>query len=137
MPCGYSYGPYCYLWSGSDGAADYSTAAATCEGYDATLVSISSELENYYIYECIVSANGETSSPIWIGYSDSEVEGTYVWEDGSSSTYTNWNTGEPNDAGSIEDCVAMYTEDSGSGGYWNDEYCSSSYNFVCKWTPSC
>ena len=34
----------------------------------------------------------------WIGYNDIDNEGTFVWDDGSTSTYTNWADGEPNDA---------------------------------------
>lgn len=52
----------------------------------------------------------------WIGLSDTAVEGTYRWVDNTVlGTYRNWATGEPNDYGGNEDCIAMYV-----GGTWND-----------------
>lgn len=50
----------------------------------------------------------------WIGFNDFAVEGTWEWVSGEGSAYTNWNTGEPNDA-SGEDCCQI----TGTG-LWND-----------------
>jgi hypothetical protein len=33
------------------------------------------------------------------GFTDEVSEGTWVWSDGATTTYTNWMTGEPNDLG--------------------------------------
>lgn len=49
------------------------------------------------------------------------------WTDSSPTDYTNWNRGEPNDAGGIEDCVSMINT-----GKWNDINCFFSKPFVCK-----
>ena len=53
----------------------------------------------------------------WVGYNNIGQSGTtgYVWSDGTPTTYTNWNSGEPNNSGSVE----HVTEVNGSGG-WND-----------------
>ena len=32
----------------------------------------------------------------YIGFNDIDIEGTRVWVDGDTSTYTNWRPGEPN-----------------------------------------
>ncbi|MFN4123463.1 MAG: LamG-like jellyroll fold domain-containing protein [Flavobacteriales bacterium] len=50
----------------------------------------------------------------WIGLTDEVTEGTFVWVDNSPLSYTNWNTGEPNNVGN-EDYVVMQ-----GGGVWND-----------------
>ena len=44
-----------------------------------------------------------------------------------SIDYTNWNSGEPNDWGSGEDCTEMYTN-----GKWNDMACSTIRRYVCE-----
>ena len=40
----------------------------------------------------------------WIGLNDLETEGTWVWADGSDSTYRHWAPNEPNDSGGVQDC---------------------------------
>ena len=51
----------------------------------------------------------------WLGLTDTQKEGTFKWNDGSSLTYKNWNNNEPNDWGNGEDYVEMLTN-----GKWND-----------------
>jgi len=50
-----------------------------------------------------------------IGYSDAATEGSFVWQDGSLSTYENWRPGEPNNTDGGEDYVTI-----SAGGSWND-----------------
>ena len=51
----------------------------------------------------------------WLGYNDKDTEGTFVWANGSEATYTNWYSGEPNNAG--DEDVAEFN---GYEGKWND-----------------
>jgi hypothetical protein len=44
---------------------------------------------------------------IYIGLTDKKKEGTFVWDDGTSPTYTNWKKGQPADDHEKEDCVLM------------------------------
>ena len=59
----------------------------------------------------------------WIGIRDVDIEGTFVYDsDKSPLLFTDWNYGQPNDAGPIyygADCVAV-----NSHGKWNDLPCS-------------
>ena len=55
----------------------------------------------------------------WNGYNDVATEGTFVWDDGATSTYTNWETGEP--SGGSEDCGLIQSNISYR---WNDAICS-------------
>ena len=52
----------------------------------------------------------------------------------ADTDYTNWNKGEPNDAGGREDCVFVYqyAASSSLSGKWNDAPCTFSVNYVCE-----
>ncbi|PPK94296.1 HYR domain-containing protein, partial [Nonlabens xylanidelens] len=83
-------------------------AAAATNGYN--LVTINNLEENDFLYNQVSSLGGE----ILFGFNDVNSEGTFVWQDGSTSTYTNWNTFEPNNANE-EDYTGFTTS-----GRWND-----------------
>ena len=104
-------------------SATWSDAESSCQGWGYELNTIDDATEN-----AVVAAYNSTYSmgDPWIGLSDVASEGTWVWSSGSSSTYTNWGSGEPNDSGG-EDCTHIYTS-----GSWNDLPCSSSRAYVCE-----
>ena len=77
------------------------------------LLTINSEAENNFVVNNI--GDNYKWDDYWIGFSDTAEEGTFVWANGSDSTYTNWYDGEPNNAGD-EDVVVF----SGYSGRWND-----------------
>ena len=120
--------PECYGCTSSSSylyctdALSQSDASAACSALSATLVSIGDAAENSTVSTLTGGAT------VWIGLTDRDVEGTWVWESGEAVSYTSWNSGEPNDSGG-EDCV--HTNYGGTGG-WNDISCSSSYPFVCE-----
>ncbi len=65
----------------------------------------------------------QTQSVLWIGATDTGVEGTWRWIDGTllNDGYTNWSVGEPNDAGGVEDYATRLGNIHGAASYkWND-----------------
>ncbi|WP_299888880.1 HYR domain-containing protein [uncultured Lacinutrix sp.] len=73
-----------------------------------------------------------SAGDILIGYDDVTTEGSFVWNSGDTSTYTNWNAGEPNNAGN-EDYTVMQ-----SSGGWNDVVgTSGNYRYLLEvdYTP--
>ncbi len=72
-----------------------------------------------------------TSHTIWIGATDQDAEGEWHNLAGEPLTYGNWNTGEPNDYGSGEDCAVYRSSD----GKWNDRACRARMHFVCERSP--
>ena len=65
----------------------------------------------------------------WIGlHRDSRNKSRWLWVDGSSADYTNWDKGEPNDAGGTENCVETFPR----AGVWNDQTCSDYDYYVCE-----
>jgi hypothetical protein len=75
------------------------------------LVSISSASENNFVANHVV--NGELA---WIGLYDATNEGSFIWQNNESFGYTNWGTGEPNNAGN-ENWVEINRD---APGKWND-----------------
>jgi hypothetical protein len=78
-------------------------------GWD--LVSIGSQAENDFVTSMV------SGSETWIGNSDSDVEGTWVWSNGEANTYQNWYRFPDNQG----DCVRM----NGSTGTWEDRGCGT------------
>lgn len=63
----------------------------------------------------------------WIGFDDVADEGEFVWADGVVRDYTNWNDGEPNNAGN-EDCAHIWARN----GQWNDLPCGNRRGIICE-----
>ena len=90
----------------STGVATWTTARTNCSNMGGHLVTITSSGEQSFIYNLWPSG--------WIGLTDEVTEGTWRWVTGETYSYSNWNSGEPNNAGN-EDYVQFV-----SNGRWND-----------------
>ncbi len=90
--------------------AEAQDGAATMGGH---LVTITSAEENAFI-------NSLSVGQAWLGANDSAVEGAFEWvagpEAGTALTYTNWQAGQPDNGGGVEDFVHI-----SSDGTWNDQ----------------
>ncbi len=106
--------------------ASYWPAASTaCSTLGYHLVTMGSAAENAWVTSSTNSLM--PSYDPWIGYNDIASEGSWVWDNGEAVTYTNWNSGEPNNS-SNEDCTHLY-----DGGTWNDHQCSGlSAGYICE-----
>ena len=104
----------------------WASAQATCEALGANLITIDDAFENNFI------AGEPLPGPnlgFWIGANDIASEGTFAWADGTPWAFSNWLTGEPNDANGNEDCTVW-------AGTWNDVPCSdNSFAFICEGAP--
>lgn len=90
----------------STGSMTWTAAKQACENMGGHLVTITSAAENSFIFNLWPSG--------WIGFNDEAVEGQWRWVTNETVSYTNWNGGEPNNAGN-EDYAQFVT-----GGKWND-----------------
>ena len=100
-------------------------AACVADGYH--LVTIEDQAEQDFVFQ---SANGFSNNKFWIGLNDLATEGTFVWSGGAPVGYTNWQAGEPNNAGGGEDCAQInrfYPVDT-----WNDEPCNQALAYICR-----
>jgi hypothetical protein len=99
-------------------------AEADCVTQGGHLVSIHSEsIQAFLTQTAFAVADGDW----WIGLNDISSEGLFVWSDATPVDYTQWNGGEPNNAGE-EDCVHL---PNWAGGNWNDLPCGSQARYIC------
>ncbi len=80
-------------------ATTWTDAQAQAQAMGGNLVTINDAAENQFL----VNAFGG-SELFWIGLNDVAQEGVFKWINGEPVTYTNWNSGEPNNYGN-EDYV--------------------------------
>ena len=112
---------FCYVtdrsWAGS---RDWCTA----RGY--YLTTIDNAAENSFLWTGTAVQSGQK----WhMGFNDRAQEGNWQWVGAAStSSYTNWHSGEPNNAGN-EDCGQLRRFSTAT---WNDEPCNQSLNYICE-----
>ena len=90
---------------------DYQYTLASAQGNGAHMTFIQSENENNFIFQVCTFI----SDDIWLGGTDADAEGTWVWKDGvtdaevgANGEPTFWNNGEPNNAGGAEHYMQYY-----------------------------
>ena len=86
--------------------------------------TIRNAADNTLITEAVNTVGG--AGDLLIGYSDTGTEGAFVWQSGDTSTYNNWNPGEPNNAGNEDYTVAQ------SSGGWNDVTNANTYRYLLE-----
>ncbi|KAM9103964.1 low affinity immunoglobulin epsilon Fc receptor [Megaptera novaeangliae] len=115
----------CYYFG--KGTKKWIQARNACSKLHGRLVSVRSQEEQDFLTK---HSNKRGS---WIGLRDLDIEGEFIWMDSSPLGYSNWQPGEPNDAGQGENCVMMQ-----GSGQWNDVFCGSYLNsWVCDRLATC
>ena len=100
------------------------------EDYGGNLVSINSQIEQDFINEAFASVDDGDHGK-WIGFTDKNQEGNWVWSDGSNLDFTNWSPGEPsNGNGSSENFGMMWAN---YGHQLNDIFPIGSWNDVSNY----
>ncbi|XP_064101781.1 brevican core protein-like [Macrobrachium nipponense] len=102
----------------------YAEAETQCQMDGAKLMPVKNPEEQALLSGQVLYGEG-----YWIGLTDKESEGRFVDSDGKLPTYTNWDSGQPNNFaknGEDQDCVMLFQKK------WNDNQCSTRLNFVCQ-----
>ncbi|NWI51084.1 MRC1 protein, partial [Calyptomena viridis] len=100
-------------------------ASMKCIRMGASLVSIEDSAEmNFLLF--YLSPLASDYRKFWIGLFRN-IDGEWVWMDGSAMEYVNWEKGEPT-RGFGGYCVDM----DASSGTWRNYECSLDQNFICK-----
>ncbi len=116
-----------------DELLDRNAAQSGCQGLGGHLVTITSSLEQTFVYGNLVSGGTPGLHDCWIGaYQIScipEPECGWQWLSGETWGYDNWGTFEPNNAFVNENSIVLLTYD----GTWNDFPETALQSFVCEW----
>ncbi|KAF1394525.1 hypothetical protein PFLUV_G00001220 [Perca fluviatilis] len=102
-------------------------AETFCQTAGGHLASIYSAEENTFLQDFIFQVTGAHTTS-WIGGTDTDKVGTWMWSDGSRLKYKSWAAGEPNLPG-VEDCLLMNWVGFTS---WFDWVCTNQASFVCS-----
>ncbi|XP_067281580.1 CD209 antigen-like [Pseudorasbora parva] len=113
---GYIYQSSFYYMSSEEKSWSESRRYCTEKGADLIIIN------NKEKQEIVKKISGNAG--VWIGLTDSDVEGTWKWVDGSTLTSGFWAFGEPNGY-QKENCAALYP----SGFY--DYPCNNAFKWIC------
>ncbi|XP_034560047.1 C-type lectin domain family 4 member E-like [Notolabrus celidotus] len=112
----------------------WSESRAECQLKGADLVKIDSRDEQEFLSLKLRDRMTGSEDMFWIGLTDSEEEGRWMWVDGSRLSTGFWNKGEPDNSlvnnTDGQDCVRM-----GGGGVfkrWYDRSCKDPQKIVCE-----
>ena len=67
----------------------------------------------------------------WLGLSDINTEGTFVWSDGTPVDFNHWAKNQPNNFHN-QDCVHTLGFLQDHSYEWNDINCTDCHTFTCK-----
>ncbi len=102
-----------------EGYLTYTAARAAADAVGGRLLQLQDEATQLWSMETFGTL------PLWLGLTDESVEGTWVWDDGSTAGYDNWASTEPNTPS-----YDYATRD--SNGLWYDFYPNGSLYTVVE-----
>eukprot|EP00092_Neocalanus_flemingeri_P103470 GFUD01132424.1.p1 GENE.GFUD01132424.1~~GFUD01132424.1.p1 ORF type:complete len:210 (-),score=23.60 GFUD01132424.1:209-838(-) len=106
----------------------WSDAESVCVLHQGWLATIESAGENGFI-------NGIATTDAWIGLFRilPAVTPFWAWIDGSTLSYTNWASGQPDNGDGNQNCVQLYVYGcSGQALCWDDDFCEERKAYVCE-----
>lgn len=126
-------GHYYYVYN-LDTVTTWEEAKEYCESQGGYLATITSREEDQFVYNYL--RNNFDYESAYFGLTDRDKEGTWLWDNGEVSSYTNWHSGEPNSENPNEDFAMYYYKY--SDGTWNDgDFGNRTVNsgrvFICEW----
>ena len=121
--------------------AQAASMAAALNGVAGQLVTVDSAYEN----EKVRDAARAIGQDLWLGASDSSVEGNWRWQEGDSDSntfwigdntgtaqagqYVNWDATQPDDSGGAEDRLLL----DATTGQWSDSGNASTNAYMIEW----
>ena len=122
-----------------DDTISWHVAKAHCESEGGYLVTITSQDEQDFVFDELVSFSPNNC---WIGATDEAEEGKWQWFNEEKWKYDNWSTGQPDNCDDLEHYGAISNTD----GTWQDKMslnngsgtCDCPVNFepmstICEW----
>ncbi|KAL2099694.1 hypothetical protein ACEWY4_004088 [Coilia grayii] len=113
-----SFSGNCYwLVSNTNLLTTWHDSLSKCSSMGATLVTIKSKEEQFFINAQLPDFHQVDIPDIWIGLSDKDQDGNFQWVDMTYPAYTNWRANFPQDTAKMWDCGQIYTESHCDQGY--------------------
>ncbi|XP_040887724.1 macrophage mannose receptor 1-like [Toxotes jaculatrix] len=118
------YGRRCFYYFPT--TRTWAQAEKTCQSMNANLASVHN-IQEYHKIQRMIQSRTHEYKEAWIGGSDAQEEGTWLWSDGSRLNYLNWCSGQPDNFFS-QHCLKM-----NYSGHkcWDDDWCDYRRPFVC------
>ncbi|XP_066279325.1 uncharacterized protein [Branchiostoma lanceolatum] len=114
----------------------YTEARALCEAEDAKLAMPKDQAA----HDLIVKYRNQfhTKINLWIGLNDMNVEGDFVWEDGTPlGNLSRWLPEQPNNVHGLQHCAVLTPETNKHPNQWRDDACSSTWGAICEKENEC
>ncbi|XP_073318885.1 ladderlectin-like [Pagrus major] len=127
----YGFNGRCYKYAAAH--LTWADAELYCVSEGANLVSIHS-LEEQNFIKALIKNFDHTEGFTWIGLSDTQKEGGWMWSDGCAVDFVFWDAGQPDNHGGNEHCVHS---NHGKDQKWNDLGCSRTFPSVCASRIAC
>lgn len=123
-------------WTGFNGrcfryiprAMTWAKAEKNCRSMGGTLASVR-DIDDYHEIQRLITTISHDYAETWIGGSDAEQEGHWLWSDGTPFHFTNWCPGEPNNSREWQHCMQM---NYGAQKCWDDDVCYYQKPSVCS-----
>ncbi|XP_046585431.1 perlucin-like isoform X2 [Haliotis rubra] len=116
----------CYWFSVVKGS--FAEAHAYCQYLEGHLATIESRDEDLFV-RGHARRHGKAHH-YWLGGTDLNIEGKWMWEGQRRFSFTNWYHRQPDNAGHREHCLEIRKHFSHY--LWNDWICSHNLNFICE-----
>ncbi|XP_033735880.1 perlucin-like protein [Pecten maximus] len=112
---------------------EWMMAEDMCKLYGASLVSIETPNEDLFLSDYLRNhTDVYTSHEFWIGLSDWELEGNFIWvPERLTPLYKNWGPGEPDNDHLDQHCTVINTREHYQ---WYDRTCNQKYGYICEKT---
>ncbi|XP_028420438.1 ladderlectin-like isoform X1 [Perca flavescens] len=110
-------------------AMTWAKAEKNCQSLGGNLASVHNIFEYREIQRIMATTLSIKSKEAWIGGTDAQEEGVWLWSDSSLFSYQNWCPGEPSNWRGSQHCLQM---NFGEGKCWDDVGCSALLPFVCS-----